>query len=52
MPIVVWSGGSGKNSPTHRVSSLLLTPDCNTLISGSVDGHIILWNLHLENGTV
>ncbi|XP_075258711.1 WD repeat-containing protein 7-like isoform X2 [Convolutriloba macropyga] len=52
VPIVVWSGGSGKNSPTHRVSSLLLTPDCNTLISGSVDGHIILWNLHLENGTL
>ncbi|XP_063715280.1 WD repeat-containing protein 7-like isoform X3 [Symsagittifera roscoffensis] len=49
VPVVVWGGGgTGQNSPTHRVSSLLLTPDCTTLISGSVDGHIILWKLKLD----
>ena len=43
VPIVLW----GRNPPTHSISVVTCTYDQKTVISGSSDGQIGLWDLRL-----
>ena len=40
-PIVLW----GRNAPTHCISSILITPDSQHLVTGCNDGYIIVWDI-------
>jgi len=39
VPIVLW----GKDPPTHSISSIAVKSDLSSLVTGSQDGHIIIW---------
>ncbi|XP_071826245.1 WD repeat-containing protein 7-like [Apostichopus japonicus] len=41
VPVVLW----GTNAPTHCISSILVTSDQKTVITGCHDGQICLWDL-------
>ncbi|CAM9416244.1 unnamed protein product [Lampetra fluviatilis] len=41
LPMVLW----GLHAPNHCVSSLLLTEDQHTIVTGCQDGQLCLWNL-------
>ncbi|XP_055993934.1 WD repeat-containing protein 7 [Sorex fumeus] len=41
LPIVLW----GRKAPTHCISSVLLTDDRATIVTGCHDGQICLWDL-------
>ena len=41
VPVTLW----GRHPPTHRISSLYLTPDQRTLVTGCADGQIITWTV-------
>ncbi|XP_051896243.1 WD repeat-containing protein 72-like [Pristis pectinata] len=40
-PIAVW----GRKAPSHSICSLMLTDDQGTIVTGSWEGQICLWNL-------
>ena len=40
VPLVMW----GKEAPTHDISCILLTKDVQTIITGSRDGQICVWD--------
>lgn len=40
VPLVMW----GREPPTHDISCLLLTRDVKTIITGSRDGQICIWD--------
>lgn len=44
LPIVLW----GRKAPTHCISSILLTDDGGTIVTGCHDGQICLWDLSEE----
>ncbi|GAV02423.1 hypothetical protein RvY_12991-2 [Ramazzottius varieornatus] len=44
VPIVLW----GNKCPTHCISSILLSPNQNSAVTGSYDGQICLW--HFRDG--
>ncbi|XP_076813155.1 WD repeat-containing protein 7-like isoform X1 [Clavelina lepadiformis] len=39
VPLVLW----GHNPPTHRICSILFTPDFKTIVSGCRDGQLCVW---------
>ena len=41
VPITLW----GSRSPTHCISTLILSNDYRTIITGCNDGQICLWDL-------
>ncbi|XP_078738105.1 WD repeat-containing protein 7-like isoform X1 [Lampetra fluviatilis] len=41
IPIVLW----GRQAPTHCISTLLLTEDHKTLVTGCYDGQVCLWDV-------
>lgn len=41
VPITLW----GKEPPTHCISSVFLTNDQKTIITGCNDGHICVWDM-------
>ncbi|KYQ94366.1 WD40 repeat-containing protein [Tieghemostelium lacteum] len=45
VPVVLWCG-----SPSHWISSIILTPDKRTIITGSQSGHIIISSISLDQG--
>uniref|UniRef100_A0A8C6GJ01 WD repeat-containing protein 7 n=1 Tax=Mus spicilegus TaxID=10103 RepID=A0A8C6GJ01_MUSSI len=44
LPIVLW----GRKAPTHCISSILLTDDGGTIVTGCHDGQICLWDVSGE----
>ncbi|KAH0512892.1 WD repeat-containing protein 7 [Microtus ochrogaster] len=44
LPIVLW----GRKAPTHCISSILLTDDGGTIVTGCHDGQICLWDLSVD----
>lgn len=44
LPIVLW----GRKAPTHCISSILLTDDGGTIVTGCHDGQICLWDLSID----
>uniref|UniRef100_A0A8C0QQT5 WD repeat-containing protein 7 n=1 Tax=Canis lupus familiaris TaxID=9615 RepID=A0A8C0QQT5_CANLF len=44
LPIVLW----GRKAPTHCISTVLLTDDGTTIVTGCHDGQICLWDLSVE----
>lgn len=44
VPIVLW----GKTPLTHCISSIYLSPDQQTLVTGCYDGQICLWSVSPE----
>ncbi|CAL8086757.1 unnamed protein product [Orchesella dallaii] len=46
IPIVLW----GKDAPSHPISSLAISPDLNSIVTGCNDGQIIIWDIqHQES---
>lgn len=46
IPIVLW----GKDAPSHPISSLAISPDFNSIVTGCNDGQIIIWDVqHQES---
>ncbi|GAM26255.1 hypothetical protein SAMD00019534_094300 [Acytostelium subglobosum LB1] len=43
LPLVYWAG-----APTHIVTSILITPDKSTVITGSQNGHIVISSVSIE----
>jgi WD40 repeat protein len=41
VPIALW----GNEPPTHCISSIFITSDHSTLVTGCNDGHICLWDV-------
>ena len=41
VPIALW----GNEPPTHCISSIFITSDHRTLVTGCNDGHICLWDV-------
>ena len=48
VPVTLW----GSKSPTHCVSSLILTNDYRTIITGCNDGQICVWDLSEDKKSV
>lgn len=44
IPIVLW----GKDAPSHPISSLAISPDLNSIVTGCNDGQIIIWDIQHE----
>ncbi|KAL0859247.1 hypothetical protein ABMA27_011058 [Loxostege sticticalis] len=44
VPVVLW----GKHAPTHCISSIYLSRDQKTLVTGCYDGQICIWQVHPE----
>ncbi|XP_023570958.1 WD repeat-containing protein 7 isoform X3 [Octodon degus] len=44
LPIILW----GRRAPTHCISTVLLTDDGATIVTGCHDGQICLWDLSVE----
>lgn len=42
VPVVLW----GKNAPSHCVSSVYLSRDQKTLVTGCYDGQICIWQVN------
>lgn len=40
VPLVLW----GRHPPTHIITSVLVLPDDNVVVSGSADGQICIWD--------
>ena len=40
VPIVLW----GKKPPTHRISSIVITSDLRTVVTGCRDGQLLVWD--------
>lgn len=45
VPVVLW----GKHAPTHCVSSVYLSRDQKTLVTGCYDGQICIWQVDPES---
>ncbi|KAM9973298.1 hypothetical protein ACTFIR_012674 [Dictyostelium discoideum] len=45
VPVVLWCG-----SPSHWITSIIITPDKKTIISGSQSGHIAITSISLDQG--
>ncbi|EGG22044.1 WD40 repeat-containing protein [Cavenderia fasciculata] len=45
VPVVLWCG-----PPTHWITSILITPDKRTIITGSHSGHIVISSVYLDKG--
>lgn len=41
VPVALW----GPEPPTHHISCIIVTPDQNTIVTGTPDGQICLWDL-------
>lgn len=48
VPITLW----GSKSPTHCVSTIIMTEDYHTIITGCNDGQICIWDYSYENDSV
>lgn len=48
VPITLW----GSRPPTHCISSILLTADQRTIITGCNDGQICIWDFDEAKATV
>lgn len=44
VPVVLW----GKHAPTHCISSVYLSRDQKTLVTGCYDGQICIWQVDPE----
>lgn len=44
VPVVLW----GKHAPTHCISSVYLSRDQKTLVTGCYDGQICIWQVEPE----
>ena len=40
IPVVLW----GRTPPSHDISCILVTKEVKTVVSGSRDGHICVWD--------
>lgn len=45
IPIVLW----GKDAPSHPISSIAISPDLNTIVTGCNDGQIIIWDVQHQD---
>ncbi|EGC34256.1 hypothetical protein DICPUDRAFT_153569 [Dictyostelium purpureum] len=45
VPVVLWCG-----SPTHWITSIIITPDKKTIITGSQSGHLSISSISLDQG--
>ena len=45
VPIALW----GNEPPTHCISSIFITSDHTTLVTGCNDGHICLWDVEASS---
>ncbi|CAH0761824.1 unnamed protein product [Diatraea saccharalis] len=45
VPVVLW----GKHAPTHCISSVYLSRDQKTLVTGCYDGQICIWQVHPDS---
>jgi hypothetical protein len=41
VPLVIW----GRQSPTHCISSILMTPDQVHIVTGCNDGQLCVWDV-------
>ncbi|EDV25286.1 uncharacterized protein TRIADDRAFT_37484 [Trichoplax adhaerens] len=49
VPVALW----GPSPPTHHISCIAVTPDQRTIVTGTLDGQIGLWDLRtLQNNTL